>query len=105
MLFKCRFATNIWNDFNNIMDLNVNLESVILGTGLCNVYNHVISLITYMIYKEWLKESYENIMRPKNSCIKMFLSDLEYKANVYKHTKWTNVNIVINEIISSIKGT
>ena len=61
LLYDCSFNDHIWQIVGNCLQLNITYKHVVLGysSKLKNVnvssINYCITLISYLIYKYWLK--------------------------------------------------
>ena len=87
-------------------DDNITHDIVIFGYDRDNVLNHLLSIIVYYIYKEWLVCSLENKQRKRMICYKSLVNYLKIRRNVYskcEHTIWVDVCIQIDNLISHIE--
>ena len=79
---------------------------VIFGYDTDNVLNHILSVIEYYIYKEWLVCSLNNLQRKHVMCYKSFVNYLKIKINIYsrcEHAVWIDVCIKIDNLISHVE--
>ena len=90
LLYNCKYARKIWNDFMTITGLTVTLRDIILSVHDDN-HNFVLSLIAYLIYKEWLINSLSDKSRENNPSLRLFKGDLIYKREIYRHCNWTGI--------------
>ena len=68
--------------------------------------NHLISIIVYFVYREWLVCSFENRQRQQQACLKSLVNYLTIRRNVYSkcsHKIWVDVCIKLNCLISYIE--
>ena len=81
LLYNCIFVKTLWNNLGSLMDRPVSCRDVILGTR-CKETNFILTLISFLVYKEWLKASLENEPRPE-PCLVNYVSELKYRREVY----------------------
>ena len=108
LLYYCTRAKPIWDLIENVIlgDDNVTHDIVIFGYDRDNVLNHLLSIIVYYIYKEWLVCSLENKQKKRMICYKSLVNYLKIRRNVYskcEHTIWVDVCIKIDNLISHIE--
>ena len=87
-------------------DDNITHDIVIFGYDRDNVLNHLLSIIVYYIYKEWLVCSLENKQRKRMICYKSLVTYLKIRRSVYskcEHAIWVDVCIEIDNLISHIE--
>ena len=72
------------------------------GTRICNNMSFVISLIAYLIYKDWLVASLSNKPHSKNISLSMLKPDLYFRFKVYKQLGWDNIANIMDKILSQI---
>ena len=83
-LYDCSFNDHIWQIVGNCLQLNITYKHVVLGysSKLKNVninsINYCITLISYLIYKYWLKLL--NTNKAKNK--KNFYNFLNFELNI-----------------------
>ena len=88
MLYYCKYATGIWNVFNQKVGLDVGIQDLITGSGISEQVDFLISLVSYLIYKQWLLESLKNQPRINNMGITQLAVDLKYRVSLYKEIGW-----------------
>ena len=79
---------------------------VMFGYETDSVINHLISIIVYFVYREWLVCSFENRQRQQQACLKSLVNYLTIRRNVYlkcSHKIWVDVCIKLNCLISYIE--
>ena len=70
----------------------------------CNGYNHVLTLISFLIYKEWLLLSLESKTRQRNINLEFYKNEIELRRKIYelcaKYDIWDieNMNILLDHI-------
>ena len=58
-IYQCIYAKCIWEKISQLMGITICLEDIIFGERLSDEVNFVVSLITFIIYKDWLILSLE----------------------------------------------
>ena len=102
LLYNCEYAQSIWKDVKDAMNIEVSLIDIICGINLDITTNFIISLIAFLIYKDWLVSSLNNNQRTnKHPNLRMFASELHFRKIVYQHcsSKWTNICIKLDSLI------
>jgi hypothetical protein len=95
LLYQCHYAQSIWRDFLRITGVNITLADIVIGNKLNLPDNFVVTLVSYLIYKNWLRESLRNVQREQLVTINVLIPDLKYRARIYNALKW-------NDIVSTI---
>ena len=91
LIFNCVFAQRIWQYFEQKCNKHVALDDVILGNNLGKVDNFIMSIVCYLIYKQWLLHSLQVEPRSLDNTIEVFRRDVKCKLMVYKHLNWDSV--------------
>ena len=102
MLFKCKCNQQIWTNIGKILGFTVELKHVIVGVKGNNIVSFILSLIAFLIYKDWLLNSLSNKGRKENLSLCMFKQDLNYRSLVYRQLGWTDISKVIDTILIRI---
>ena len=67
LLFECIYVKPVWEIVEEICDFEITFDKI-LGPEECHCQDHILMLISFLVYKEWLlfsladKERYSNIM-------------------------------------------
>ena len=99
LLFECNYVQPLWNKINEIFNVNITFN-LILGVNKLFPFNNVLTVISFLIYKEWLIDSLENKPRRNTMAIGYFKAELQLRVDIYK--KCPNINehhIVLLEIL------
>ena len=99
LLFKCVYVEKVWNPFSLLTDFTVNLSDIIIGVEFNNAMSFVISLVAYLIYKDWLQYSLNDSPRPPSIDINSLKCDLISKYAIYNQLKWTKISAIIHLLI------
>jgi len=102
LIFACYYAKNIWNIVQQALNMSITHDMVIFGTDLSLSINTVLSLITYLIYKDWLVCSLEKKSRKQYPCYKTLLGEICFKKSIYcgcDQKKWGEICNLLDQII------
>ena len=102
LLYYCNYANNFWKELSNIIGWKICLKHVIYGIMGDEASTFIISLIAYLIYKEWLINSFANRCQTGYPSIDHFRSDLIYRANVYRQLKWNKICMILDKILTAL---
>jgi hypothetical protein len=96
LLYQCHYAQSIWRDLFRLAGVSITLAEIVIGNKLNLSYNFVVTLVAYLIYKPWLRESLRNVQREHIVTINVLIPDLKYRARLNKVLKWNDVVNTIN---------
>ena len=65
LLFTFRYVTPLWQIVNHVFNINASFETMFGVDQLCE-YNNIVTLVSILIYKEWLVLSLEGKSRNNN---------------------------------------
>ena len=99
LLYECSHAQMFWNLVTNATNIDISKFMVIFGNG-CEIYNNIISMISYFIYKEWLIMKHENKKRKWETTLPFLNKELNYQISLYTLLK----NPIVTNIMYNIKG-
>ena len=85
MLYHCVFAKIIWDKVNLYSNLTLLDTDVILGVNLSPCENLIVTLISYHIYKMWLRQSYDNVPRNVLTVLHQLKLELRHIHELYSH--------------------
>ena len=86
LLFECRYVKPLWVVIEKIIGARISFKQIL---GLDNLFREdfVLSVISFLIYKEWLVLSLENKLRNRNICLSYFKNELSLRIEIYKVCK------------------
>ncbi len=82
LIYKCRYAANIWSIVQKCLNTEISLNDLIFGVNNNLELNFIISVVVYLIYKEWSNLSLVNERRPQTPNIRRYISELEYYRQI-----------------------
>ena len=92
LLYDCSFNDHIWQIVGNCLQLNITYKHVVLGysSNLKNVnvssINYCITLISYLIYKYWLKLLNTNKVKNKRNFYNFLNFELNNRIKILQNT-------------------
>ena len=98
MLWDCPTVKALWMSAANILNVNINWQSIVMGSKALGSVNQVISLIAYILYKKHIIENEQNVNL--NYPLKRYVIDqLEWRKEVYGKCKGKEIYV---EIITNL---
>jgi len=84
LLFECSYVKPIWSLVGEICNVEITYKKL-LGFEKDFVYNNFVSLICFLIYKEWLLLSLQS--KKRNTCINLlfFKHELKLRLTIYEN--------------------
>ena len=83
LLYKCKYAQTIWSNLNKKSHFYISMQDVILGDRLDPSEIFILCSISYFIFKNWLKHSYENVPRNPAKATELLKVELTYLLKIY----------------------
>ena len=82
------------------LDIEIGIADVIVGSGISEEMDLLISLIAYFIYKAWLKESLNDQNRSYYSALLTFKQNIVSKIHIYKSLSWEKYVQQLSRVIT-----
>ena len=82
LLFACRHAQSLWNFVRKTLDISLTEVEFVCGKKRDNPKKYCITLIGYLIYKEWLICKDLNINQTSFKRKAFLCSELRFRAEV-----------------------
>ena len=102
ILFLCDYASTIWNDFKKLTGLTVSFKSIVTGIGLTSTEILMVTLVAYVIFKQWLLESFHNYRRVKYAGFLSIIPELKAKLSIYRHFNWNEIVTFCDNIFDKL---
>ena len=83
LLFNCHYVKPLWRVVESLCNIQVSFE-VILGVHDSSDYDNLITVVSFLIYKEWLVLSFENDSRSKTIVLQYFKNELSTRLKIYE---------------------
>ena len=98
MVFECEYLSGLWARVSEALDYDIVCDSVICGTFDDNFQsnNIVITLVSFLIYKDWLLHSLESKKRPTLFNMELFKSELQLRMKIYESVIWLHMLIKLS---------
>ncbi len=87
LIFECSYVLPIWSKVEATINKKLSLADIILGTSLSCNNNMIVSIIVYLIYKEWINTSMNNVKRPPSISMNRYANELEYYKRICCESK------------------
>ena len=102
LLFRCHMAVNLWTLVENTYDISIGFGNIVCGfqdadIGLCNT----VTLISYLLYKEWLVSSLHKKERPVECPYYFYLYELKLRRQIFTET---GLSFNLDPIISKLEA-
>ena len=100
LIYSCIYIQPLWDVINNLFGLNIGYKQI-LGLDKQFNYDFVTTIVSFVIYKQWLLLSLENKKRCDRMLISYFRSEILLRLEIYRLCKCINTrNIQLLEEIS-----
>ena len=83
LLFNCYYVKPLWRVVESLCNIRVSFE-VILGVHDSNDYDNLMTVVSFLIYKEWLILSLDNKSRSRNIVLQHFKEELLTRLKIYE---------------------
>ena len=83
LLFKCYYVKPLWRVVESLCNIRVSFE-VILGVHDSNDYDNLMTVVSFLIYKEWLILSLDNKSKSRNMVLQHFKEELLTRLKIYE---------------------
>ena len=86
LLIECQYVQPIWLKVNKLFNIVVSFP-MLLGINVDLQYNCILTLVGFLIYKDWLLQSLDFKKRSVSPQICKFKSELQLRLNIYDRCK------------------
>ena len=97
LLYECEYVKHIWQKIMELLDVEITLRDIILGSNLSDKHNFIVSVVVYLIYKEWVNLSLDTKVRQKVPNLLRYINELMYYKMICEKT------IVLQDYIESLQ--
>ena len=102
LLFECRKAVNLRNLFEDAYQITMNFSNIVCGFKDYDlVFNQVVTLLSYLLYKEWLLKSVEYKARCLDFPYRFYISELKLRQQIYFKI---GLVLPLDPIINALEG-
>ena len=86
LLFDCQYVKSLWQKVNSIFNVDISFQQILGYDSYLHV-NNVITIVCFLIYKDWLLKSLVNKKRDESPNIEYFRSEIALRLKIYKSCK------------------
>ena len=83
LLFECIYVKPLWEIVEKICDFRVTFDKI-LGTEECHSQDRILTLISFLVYKEWLLFSLADKKRYSNIMLDVYKNELALRLKIYE---------------------
>jgi hypothetical protein len=98
LLYECPHSGRIWQKLKDVLGIDVDVKNLILG-GEYQTPKLVKSLISYLLYKEWLICKNENEIRGWAASALFMKREIKLRVKIYQSLGWEQICDKLNEIL------
>jgi len=86
LLFGCIYVKPLWKKLNTIYGINITFKQI-LGLDCTCKHNGILTLLSFLIYKEWLLASLQNTRRCSTLQFEYYKNEISLRICIYKLCK------------------
>ena len=103
LIYECQYVQALWSSVKKIISIDIGIREIIFGDNIDCEANMLISIVVYVIYKEWLQYSYDNKTRPRVLSKPYYVNELKWFLNIYKriqsYEKYVHyITLLVNDL-------
>ncbi len=99
LIYECQYATLIWSKIEKAFNTDITLIDIVFGKKSQQEINMIISLVVYLIYKEWIRYSMDFSKRPK------YPNMNKYAQELTNYKKICNASQTLMQYVNQIETT
>ena len=86
LLFECQYVVGLWKCVSEALEMDIVKDNIICGCfdGDFRSNNIIITIICFLIYKDWLLNSIENRKRTTVFNMELLKSELQLRMKIYE---------------------
>ena len=85
LLWNCRYVGSLWKIVESVLDTKLNFD-LILGINHSCKEPYVLTLVSFLVYKEWLMLSLENKFRNNRIVLEHYKHELVLRLKIYEQS-------------------
>ena len=103
LIWSCPYVRPLWNIIENVCGVSLNYP-MILGIEDAWTYDNLFTLVSFLIYKEWLLLSLKNKCRSNQIMLNFYKEELSLRLKIYEScANFPKINVMyIMEVIHHI---
>ena len=94
LLFSCDYVRPLWRVVQSVFDIIISFESILGVDNTCD-YDNIVTLVSFLIYKEWLVLSLENKSRRNINTLQYFRNERSTRMKIYDLSKKFSVKVTV----------
>ena len=83
LLWSCRYVQSLWKIVEDVLEVNLDFNMILGIRDNCE-HPYVLTLVSFLIYKEWLVLSLENKFRSDEIVLEVFKHELMLRQKIYE---------------------
>ena len=99
LLYLCQNAKQVWNYVEKHLNISITQKSIIYGIQNENIKTYIISLISFLIYKEWIICNNNQTSRTTDTLQSFVLPELTERQKLYKYIKEIDISTEIDRLL------
>ena len=100
LLHDCKYVHVLWQKAGSYFDIDITFEMIAGSQRRCQ-YNNILTIISFLIYKDWLTLSVEGLKRCYPINLNKFKAELLLRARIYRNCKkFTETTILLVELFA-----
>ena len=100
MLYQCACSREVWDYVFEKLNKVLSWREILLGENVSAELNFAVSLICFILYKDWLIPSLENKVRQQVNILDRFRCTIKYWIKIYRELQLCDICNTLEEIIS-----
>ena len=103
LLFECIYVKPLWEIVEEICDFEITFDKI-LGTEECHSQDRIVTLISFLVYKQWLLFSLADKKRYNNIMLDVYKNELALRLKIYEACSCYNpyeneyINLLIDRL-------
>ena len=83
LLFECVYVKPLWEVVEKICDFEITFDKI-LGIEECHSQDRILTLVSFLVYKEWLLFSLADKRRNSNIRLDVYKNELALRLKIYE---------------------
>ncbi len=101
LLFSCKRNVNIWEILDTFFNTRLTVKDIIIGRQSV-MFDSIISLVSFILYKEWIICSNEDVRRTGKDVRYFMKHELNFRKDVYRKLGMNDISGMLEKIIERL---